>query len=306
MLDEILHKAGVYRWGVASCAPVDTADSEEYQKWIRGGYHGEMAYLEKYGDVRSDPRLLLEGGKSIIVCAFPYYHPISPRGDWPRFARYALGSDYHEVVRERLTRASAEIVDLWGGETRVCVDTAPLRERYWAVKAGLGFVGRNCQLILPGAGSYFFIGSILTTVQFQPCEPCMLNCGGCGRCVKGCPTGALGSCEGIERPNLDGRKCLSYLTIESRGPLPDGINVGRRVYGCDTCADLCPHNLHPPVTTIPEFVPRQEIVDLTLGDIMDMTQEEFSRIFRHSAVKRAKLSGLQRNARYLSTKIPPE
>lgn len=301
-LDSILREADAYRWGVARCEPVSPDDIGLYTRWTAGGNHAGMSYLEKYGEVRSDPHLLLDGAQSLIVCAFPYYHPVEYSADRPRFARYALATDYHEVVRERLTRAATAIREQWGGETRVCVDTAPLRERYWAVRAGLGFIGRNCQLIIPGAGSYFFIGTILTTVTLEPDAPCTLGCGDCGRCLKACPTGALGA--GLENENtgfpiLDARRCISYLTIEHRGPLPENPRLGNRIYGCDVCADVCPHNAAPPVTTIPEFIPRQSVTSLTLADITSLTPERFASIFTHSAVKRTKLAGLIRNAAHL-------
>lgn len=286
---------GVTDLGIARAMPVGKEAVNQFRKWLADGCQGEMSYLEKYAEVRDDPRLLLDGAESLIVTAFNYYPARRQAPDRPQIAAYALGRDYHEVVRERLARLADAIKRQWGGATRVCVDTAPLRERYWAVRAGLGFIGRNSQLILPGRGSHFFIGTILSTVAFAPTEPCKLSCGDCGACLRACPTGAL---DGSGR--MDARRCLSYLTIEYRGPLSRGLSLGNRLYGCDACQMVCPHNRNAVATGIPEFAPSDEILSLTREQIARMTPEEFSRLFRHSAIKRTKLSGLQRNLAHMS------
>lgn len=291
-LDALLTAAGAYRWGTAAAEPVDEAAAALYLDWIAAGKHGEMGYLDRYHDVRRDPRLLLDGAvaRSVIVAAFNYYHPATSRLP---IARYARALDYHEVVRDRLRAVAEAITAETGASCRVTVDTAPLRERYMAVKAGLGFVGLNNLLIIPGAGSYFFLGEIITDLELPPSQPCTMSCGDCGRCVERCPGRALDG-----RGGIDARRCLSYLTIEYRGEtMPvDSLPV---LYGCDACQLACPHNAAPPVTELPEFQPSEAVLTLTRDDIAGMTQQEFSRIFRHSAVKRTKLSGLLRNLRYL-------
>ena len=293
-LSSILTEAGVYRFGIARAESVDPAEAAAYGDWIGRGCHAGMDYLDRYADVRSDPRLLLPGASSLIVCAFPYACPMLPEQGKLRIASYALGDDYHEVVRKRLRKAAAEIDSRCGSVSRVCVDTAPLRERYWAVRAGLGFIGLNGQLILPDAGSYFFIGIIITTLALPPSEPCRLRCLGCRRCIIYCPGQAIAS---SGRPEIDARRCLSYLTIEHRGPFTVAPHLGNRVYGCDTCQTVCPHNIHAePVEPLPEFQPRPALLNLTRSDILGMNADGFSQLFRHSAVKRAGLSGLQRNA----------
>ena len=284
--------AGVSALGIADACEVSAVDIERYRKWIADGCHGEMSYLERYDDVRSDPRQLLDGAQSLIVTAFNYFPKERPSGRALRIASYALGRDYHEVVRERLEIVAAYIRQTWGGQTRVCVDTAPLRERYWAMRAGVGFIGRNCQLIIPGQGSYFFLGTILTTVHFAPNEPIGHDCGGCNACRTACPSGALRG-DGT----MDARRCLSYLTIEYRGELPDDCRIGSCLYGCDACQDACPHNRGAKPTEIEDFMPSEELLALTDSDMENMTQEEFSAIFGHSAIKRTKLAGLQRNLR---------
>lgn len=289
----LAREAGATAIGIADAGPVALSTVEAYNRWLSQGRHGTMEYLARYGDIRRDPRLLLDGARSLIVAAFNYMPPRRQPDGVPRFADYALGLDYHEVLRERLGRLATAIRDRWGGDTRVCVDTAPLMERYWAVQSGLGFVGRNSQLILPGRGSRFFIGTVVTTTHFRRDTPCTLTCGDCGRCAAACPGGAItpdGNCAAF-----DARRCLSYLTIEHRGPLPAGLRLGCRIYGCDACQDVCPHNRHAVPTDIPEFLPRPSLLALTAPAIASMTPEQFSTIFRHSAVKRTKLAGLQRN-----------
>jgi len=268
---------------VALDSPVDAEAAEWYREWLAEGRHGGMAYLEKYADLRNDPRTLLPGARTLIVVAFPYYTeekiklPIS---------LYARGRDYHEVVRERLMEIALRLP----GESRVCVDTAPLRERYWARRAGLGFIGRNNQLIIPGFGSYFFLGFILTVGEYgsQGARSAEVECGDCRRCVDACPGGCLSE----SGRGLDARKCLSYLTIEHRGELPGALPV---LYGCDVCQRVCPHNTGASPTPVADFHPTEELAALTPDDVQSMTPDGFNRLFRHSAIKRTKLSGLQRN-----------
>ena len=258
-----------------------------------------MDWAARYLDVRDNPQLLLEGARSVIMVAMNYYPARFQNPDAPQFAYYAYGRDYHEVMRDRLHQLSAYIKEIAGDgvATRCCVDTAPLRERYWAVQAGIGFTGRNNTLIIPGKGSFFFLGGIVTTLDLHPDEPCRLTCGDCKACERACPGGALK--DGMP---VDASRCLSCLTIEHRGPLPQWVVValGNRVYGCDECQRVCPHNSNATPCTAPEFQPSPEFLNLTAEQILGMDQQEFSRVFSHSAVKRAKLDGLQRNAESLA------
>ncbi len=288
----IMERNGVFRWGIAEIAPVDTNAQQIYHAWISAGHNASMTYLERYNEVRANPELLLPDAKSIICCAFPYFYPISKSSDTANIALYALGDDYHEVLRNRLESIAKELRQLFGGETRVCVDTAPLRERYWAERSGLGCIGINNHLIIPGAGSFFFLGEIISTVAFHPTHTLTDNpCNKCMCCVKACPTGALRA-DGT----IDASKCLSYLTIEHRGELPTDTNLHDCLYGCDACGKACPLNTHPAISHIPEFQPRQDLLSLTLNEVATMNQPTFSTLFAHSAIKRTKLTGLQRNA----------
>lgn len=289
----IVLEHGACRAAIAAVGLVDDGARRLYDRWLEAGGHASMRYLEKYSDVRSNPAMLLPGARSMVCCAFAY-RP-APKGMGVRIAAYALGTDYHIAIRERLEGAAARLREIYGGETRVCVDTAPLRERYWGVRSGLGVQGVNNHLIVPGVGSYVLLGEILTTVEFEPDAPIEGDCGGCGRCVRSCPTGAL-------RPDgsVDGGRCLSYLTIEHRGDFAPGTDLHGCLYGCDSCAAVCPHNAGASkAEVVPELLPRPELLGLTARRCREMTQEEFSVLFRKSAIKRTKLGGLVRNAAHL-------
>lgn len=286
-IKEMCLRAGAVAAGIAAVGPVDDNAAEVYRRWIESGGNGGMLYLEKYTDIRRNPELLLPGAKTVICCAFAYTSPEFPRS--ALFADYALGDDYHEVLREAL----APVANALDGETRICIDTAPLRERYWAVRAGVGFIGVNNQLIVPGVGSGVFLAEILWTGTTEADKPLETDCLHCGACVKACPGSALDG-EG----SMDARKCLSYLTIEHRGAFPEpSQRLAGRIYGCDICRDVCPlARSRGPVYVLPALRPRSEILALTLADVKGMSQEKFSSTFRRSAVKRAKLAGLLRNA----------
>lgn len=298
----IVSATGVSAVGVASVRPVDEEAVAMYRRWTNGGRHAEMNYLEKHDDVRRHPGLLLEGAKTIVMAAFSFANPEGVRRmeetDTPRIAEYALGLDYHEVIRRRMIGAGEVLTAEYGGMVRVCVDTAPLRERYWAQQAGIGFIGVNNYLIIPGQGAHFCLGALLWTGEPADGydEACTSDCGRCGRCVAACPTGAL-----QDDGSLDARKCLSYLTIESREPLPSGIAVGKRIFGCDTCRRVCPHEpVNPPQTDIVEMRALDEVLSLDRDAWENMTEQRFKEIFRHSAVRRAKLSKLKDTLSHIS------
>lgn len=339
-LTALSRAAGAQRCGFAEAAPVDPSAETRFNSWLAAGRHASMAWMEKYAGVRHDPRRLLdpvpEGPCTVMVCAFSYYHPERQPDTAAQFAMYAHGSDYHEILRARMQPLADHLASL-GIAARICIDTAPLPERYWAVRAGVGFIGRNSQLIIPGMGSYFFLATLIFAAGVEADAPCTLGCLDCGRCLRACPGRAI-----LADGTVDANRCLSYLTIEHRGQLPetltfpkisasdnsdnsynsynsynsnsDKINssdssesiplaslLGNRVYGCDTCQSVCPHNSNPPLTEIPEFRLRPSLRDLTPAAILALTPADFARIFSHSAVKRARLAGLQRNASLLTT-----
>lgn len=295
----LLDGAGIYSFGIARLGAVGDIQDARYDSWISRACHGTMTYMERYRDIRHDPRLLLDGAHSMLCCAFSYYTPLSGTPDSLVIARYALGKDYHDIVRQRLETVAARICAKYGGNTRVCVDTAPLHERYWAARAGIGVIGLNNQLIIPGAGSYFFLGEIITTARIKPTADIEIppSCEQCGRCVRECPVGALhpdGSC--------DTSRCLSYLTIEHRGEFAEGTDTHGHFYGCDRCAEVCPHNANPPQCTIDDLKPNPGLLSLTADKMLAMTHDEYVGLFRGSPMKRAKLTGLQRNAMHLKNK----
>lgn len=286
--------SGASAVGVAAVAPVDEEAASLYDRWIDDGCAGGMAYLERYGDVRRNPALLLDGARSVIVCAFSYANPDAVekmrRSGGPLISEYALGDDYHTELRQRLKVASERLTELCGGATRICVDTAPLRERYWARQAGLGFIGINNYLILPDLGMHFVLGTILWTEIPDDCfdEPDLRPCKQCMKCVQACPGKALDG-----KGRLDARKCLSYLTIEHRGEMPQGLQLENRLFGCDTCRRICPHEpANYPETNIPAFVARPEVVALTRPDWCAMTADRFNTLFRNSPLRRAGLPRL--------------
>lgn len=290
-LDKILTEAGVFKYGIASAEPVDENSRLLFEHWIDEGKNAGMQWMQRYSDVRSDPRMLLEGARSIVICAFPYSAPCPQAEGTLRFASYALGDDYHDVIRKKLKEVGRQIKEQFGGEFRVCIDTAPLRERYWAVKAGLGFIGRNCQLIVPEAGSRFFIGTLITDLKLPADSPCIYSCLECGKCVASCPGNALKP-SGV--PTLDSRKCLSYLSIEHKGDLPAQTKLDNNVYGCDVCQNVCPLNSKFP-NPLKEFLPRPELLTITPETLENMTEEEYRRLTRNSAIRRLSLTMLKRN-----------
>lgn len=315
-LTRLAIEAGAQKVGFAAAEPVSAQAWQRFSHWLADGNNAGMEWLTNWPELRRNPLLLLDSPKetstqaatppargTVIVCAFSYYHPEAQMPGAAQIAMYAHGSDYHEVLRSRLAPL-AEHLRQRGYRARICIDSAPVMERYWAQQAGVGFTGRNGLTIVPGMGSWFFLAEIITDAVLEPDPPCTLTCGDCGRCVKTCPGGALRASGGF-----DSRRCLSYLTIEHRGELPDTLPetsasgatrlveaLGNRVYGCDECQRHCPHNANPPHTAIAAFNLRPALRTLTHAEILAMTPERFSAIFTHSAVKRAKLAGLRRNA----------
>lgn len=267
-----------------------------YNKWLADGKNDCMDYASRYGDVRFDPRELLQNAKTVISVALGYFPQIKQPINTPRFSYYAYGKDYHDVVRARLFKLATYIKELTGEDSRACVDTAPILEKYWAQQAGIGMIGRNRLLIIPDKGSFFFLGELVTTLDVTPDAPCTLSCGNCNRCVEVCPGGALQS-----NGPLDARKCLSCQLIERRGELPQWVAkaAGNRVYGCDECQLCCPHNASAPHTSVEEFAPSSEFIDITFDSLSQMTHDDFRRIFQHSAVRRVKFEGLQRNVQLI-------
>lgn len=283
-----LDTTGASAVGIVRPGPVDDEAVEVRRRWIDDGCHGSMDYLTRYDDVRRDPRLLLDGAATLVVALFDYANGGMPAG-LPAIAEYALGTDYHTELRRRMGRLAEALVSARGGDTRITVDTAPMRERYWAVRAGLGVTGVHNQLIRPGHGAHYFIASLLWTGRFDGPDdtPLTGDCGRCMACVRACPAGAL-----TPDGRLDARRCLSYLTIESRSPLPDGMTTGGRLFGCDACRLACPHERTDERTAIDAFRARPDILTLDRDAWTAMSPSRFRSIFADSAVLRARLPKL--------------
>lgn len=292
-------RLGFFVCGFARAAPVSEAMRRHYLGWLADGRNADMAYLGNNLDKRFDPRLLMPGVKTIVVVAQNYFPARRlPEGE-PQIADYALGLDYHDIVKQKLRQLAATVGI---ADYRAFVDTAPVLERYWAVRAGLGWIGKNQQLIIPHAGSEFFLGELFVTVELPPDEPLPNRCGTCHRCVDACPTHALSlpaTCvEGYgDITRFDARLCLSYQTIENRGELTVDAKaaMGDTFYGCDRCQRACPWNRFAKPSTEPLLQPREELLAMTRQKWENLSEEDYRRLFKGSAVKRAKYEGLMRN-----------
>lgn len=303
-LRRLVAECGAAAYAVTSATAVEERMDTTYDRWIAGGKHAGMHYLENHMPLRHDPRLLLDGAASIICLAFPYAPPEAAAAD-PRWALYALGDDYHDVLRRRLGTLCEEMRKEWGGDYRICIDSAPIHERYWAVRSGLATPTLNGNVSVSGIGTMAFLAEILTTLDLPAERPEESGpaCTRCGLCRRSCPAGAIP--EGEEIAGIDASRCLNYLTIEHRGdwtPWQQQLLTGedgepRALFGCDICQRVCPLNARER-SVIPEFHPRDIFLSdsLTPARIREMTQPEFSTLFRGSPVKRAKLAGLRRNA----------
>lgn len=291
-------RLGFTACGLAPAAPLDEQYAARLRRWIAEGHHGEMAYLADRLELRLDPRRLVEGARTVVSVALNYFTDQPLSADGFRFARYALGRDYHDLMRERLLQFMEALSLTPFTDGRAFCDTAPIDERYWATRCGLGWQGRSGQLIIPGAGSYFFLGELVLVHPADAYDsPMAPRCGTCRRCLDACPTHAL-----LGDGTLDARRCLSYMTIEHRGGLPAGAGrcMADCVYGCDRCADACPWNRFASPTAETAFYPSEALRRMTRTDWQRLTVEQYRSLFKGSAVKRAKFNGLQRNIRAVS------
>ncbi|MBA2458592.1 MAG: tRNA epoxyqueuosine(34) reductase QueG [Gemmatimonadales bacterium] len=280
--------------GVTDPSPPPHGD--RLDAWLAAGYAGTMRYLHRQARRRKDPRLIVPEALSVVVVLDNYYHSDSPHETGPKIARYAAGEDYHRVTGHRLNALAEFLRERGAGVARVYADAGPIPERELAQRAGLGWIGKNTMLIRPGAGSFFFIGSIFTDLVLEPDAPFELDrCGSCTRCLDACPTGAL-----VEPRVLDATRCISYLTIEHRGAIPGALaeRLDGWVFGCDVCNDVCPWNQRfAASSTVPAFRSRGALAGAGPDYFEQMDEDEFARQFGDTPLERPGLSGMRRNFR---------
>ena len=293
---------GFQKVGIVPTEPL-VDEGARLTDWLNRGFHGEMAWLEREPEKRGDPRLLFPDAKSVIVVALNYFtqHEHIEDATLGKISRYAWGDDYHDIVREKLR----ELLDWIKSENsdaqgKICVDTAPMMDKAWAVRAGLGWLGKHSNLITTDVGSWVFIGEILLNLKLDYDTAIVEDhCGTCTACLDACPTGAI-----VEPYVVDSRKCISYATIELRDErLPENIaaNLDGWFYGCDICQDVCPWNRFEKPSDEERFEPRNSKTSVVLDEVLSLTPETYAERFRRTAIKRAKLPGLKRNAAALKS-----
>lgn len=290
------HELGFLACGVARAGFLEE-EAPRLEQWLRQGKHGTMGYMERHFDLRLDPTRLVPGARSVISLAYNYFAPPQQQDpDAPKLSTYAYGRDYHKVVKKRLKPLIAFIEEQFGAvDLRAFVDSAPVLEKAWAERAGIGWRGKHTNVIRQGAGSWFFLCEVITDLDLEPDAPATDHCGTCRRCIDACPT------EAITPYGVDGSRCISHLTIELKGAIPEEF-AGRMAgwaFGCDICQQVCPWNRFATPHAEPEFTPKAEVMGLTADEWHGMTEVVFDRLFEGSAVKRTKYTGLRRNMDFL-------
>jgi len=284
--------------GIARAVRLDE-DAQRLENWLSKGMHGSMEYMEKYFELRIDPSRLVPGAKSVITLLKNYYPSAQQANNTPKIAKYAFGKDYHEVIRSQLTELIGSIKETVGEiQGRGFVDSAPVLERTWAQRSGLGWLGKNGNLITKESGSFYFIATLITDLALQYDDPFVKDfCGTCTKCIDACPTNAI-----LPGKVVDGSRCISYFTIEIKEMLIPGEMKGKFdnwMFGCDTCQDVCPWNRFSHPTKEINFSPVPEILNLSTKEWEQMTEESFRKIFKESPLRRSKFKGIQRNLSFL-------
>lgn len=305
LIKEEAKKLGFLFCGISKAEFLEE-DAPRLESWLAAGHHGEMAYMENHFDMRLDPRKLVEGAKSVISLAYNYYTNQSPSDpDAPKISKYAYGIDYHYVIKDKLKQLlqviQAEIGEVNG---RAFTDSAPVLDRAWAKKSGLGWVGKNANLINKNAGSFFFLAELIIDLELEyDIAPAKDHCGSCTRCIDACPTEAI-----VSPYVVDGSRCISYLTIELKNEIPSEFSgkMDNWMFGCDVCQDVCPWNRFSVLHNEPAFEPHPDLLQMKKEDWEEITEEVFQKVFKKSPVKRTKYSGLTRNIRFLTGSEQPE
>ena len=274
-------------------------EAPKLEKWLNLNYQGKMSYMANYFDKRLDPRLLVDDAKTVVSLLLNYYPEEIQNAESPKISKYAYGEDYHTVIKDKLKELIQYLKENIGEiNGRAFVDSAPVMDKVWANKSGLGWIGKNSNLIHPKEGSFFFIAELILDIEIEPDGPMKDYCGTCTRCIDACPTGAI-----VQPYVVDGSKCISYLTIELKDELLPNEFKGKMdnwMFGCDICQDVCPWNRFSKITQEPRFKPNPLLLELKSNDWKELNEEVFNQLFKHSAVKRTKFTGLQRNIKFLS------
>jgi epoxyqueuosine reductase len=298
----IKQEAALLGFDACGIAPVSELkeDGIHLNNWLQNGYHAEMGYMQRNVDLRINPGLLVENVRSVIVFLYNYYPSkvLNPDSEY-LISKYAYGNDYHDVIREKLNLLILKLKDRVPEiSIRGFVDSAPVLERAWATRAGLGWIGKNSMLISKQKGSYFFISELITDIELEYDQPMGGNyCGNCSRCMDACPTGAI-----TDLRVVDAGKCISYLTIENKGEIPETFRGKYKqwIFGCDICQDVCPWNRFSKPHNEPLFEPSQTLLEFRQEDWEQMDNEQYKHVFSKSAIKRAKFAGLRRNIDFIS------
>ena len=275
-------------------------EAPRLEQWLKTNQHGEMAYMANYFDKRLDPRLLVDGARSVVSLLFNYFPEQTQMASAPRISKYAYGEDYHEVIRPKLNQLLSDLREQAGEfNGRGFVDSAPVMDKVWAKKSGLGWIGKNTNLINKDKGSFFFIAELIVDLELEYDGPIKDYCGTCTRCIDACPTGAI-----TEPYVVDGSKCISYFTIELKNAIPSEYKdkMDNWVFGCDVCQDVCPWNSFSTPHSEPALKDQRGLLEWSEKEWFDLNEETFQSIFKGSAVRRTKYRGLKRNLEFLKLK----
>lgn len=296
-LKELAYQAGFLSVGFSKAEFLEE-EEPRLSAWLDANMHGEMHYMENHFDLRLDPRLLVPGAKTVVSFLYNYFPSQQQNETSYKISKYAYGEDYHHVIKDKLRELTKQFSSEFGAvEGRVFVDSAPVLEKAWAKRSGLGWIGKNSNLIHPKTGSFFFLAEWICDVEFEADSAIKDYCGTCTKCIDACPTNAI-----VEPYKVDGSKCISYATIELKDSnLPDYFKgkMENWMYGCDICQDVCPWNRFSKPHQEQKFQPNNLLLELTKSEWDDLSEEMYRDIFRKSAVKRAKFEGLKRNISFI-------
>lgn len=298
LVKQLANQFGFHYCGIAAAQPLDE-DARRLEKWLQQGMHGQMYYMERHFELRVNPAKLLPGARSVITVLKNYYPEQTQQTSAYKISKYAYGRDYHDIIRTQLNSFFDALKTQFGNiNGRGFVDSAPVLERSWAQRSGLGWIGKNGNLIHKQSGSFFFIATLITDLVLEPDAPLAKDfCGSCTRCIDACPTQAI-----LPNKVVDGSKCISYFTIELKEMLiPDSMQgkFDNWMFGCDTCQDVCPWNRFAQPHQEPGFAPVPAILNFSSKDWEELTEDGFKEIFRHSPLKRSKYAGIRRNLQFL-------